>query len=89
MIQCVEEFEWYRDVFEFVTADLKQLDCKNGVITEGVAYVPKLIKQLGVPKSRYISITPTPEFQVSHYRKREYVPYVLENCSDREKAFNN
>ena len=89
MIQCVEEFEWYREVFGFVTADLKQLDCKNGVITEGVAYVPKLIKQLGVPKSRYISITPTPEFQVSHYRKREYVPYVLENCSDREKAFNN
>lgn len=89
VIQCEEEFEWYREIFEYVTADLEQIDCKNGIITEGAAYVPALIKQLGVPKSRYISITPTPEFQVSHYRKREYVPYVLEGCSDKEKAFCN
>lgn len=89
VIQCEEEFEWYREVFEYVTADLKQVNCKNGIITEGAAYVPELIKQLGVPMDRYISITPTPEFQVFHFRKREFVPYILEGCSDKEKAFYN
>ena len=29
------------------------------------------------------------EFQISHYKKREWVPYVLEGCSDKEKAFSN
>lgn len=89
LLQCEEEFEFYREVFEYVLADLKQINCKNGIITEGAAYVPELIKQLGVPKGRYISITPTPEFQVIHYRKRDFVPYVLEGCSDMEKAFRN
>lgn len=27
------------------------------------------------------------DFQISHYRKREWVPYVLEGCSDKEKLF--
>lgn len=88
-IQCEEEFEWYKEIFGYIVQDLKQIDCKNGIIAEGAAYVPELIKQLGVPKSRYISITPTPDFQISHYKERAYVPYVLEGCSNKEKAFCN
>lgn len=89
LLQCEEEFEWYKEVFEYVIADLQKITCKNGIITEGAAYVPKLIKQLGIPNDRYISITPTPEFQVFHFKKREFVPYILEGCSDKEKAFDN
>ena len=89
VLQCKEEFEWYREIFEYVIEDLKQICCKNGIITEGTAYVPTLIKRLGITKDRYMSITPTPEFQVLNFRKREFVPYVLEGCSDMEKAFSN
>lgn len=89
VLQCREEFEFYEEVFEYVLADLKQINCENDVITEGVAYVPKLIKQLGLPCNRYISITPTEEFQISHFKRREFVPYVLEGCSDMERAFCN
>ena len=89
LLQCEEEFEFYREMFEYVTAEIKQINCKNGIITEGAAYVPELIKQLGVQRSRYISITPAPEFQISHFRKREFVPHVLKGCSDMEKAFCN
>ena len=32
---CKEEFEWYKEVFEYVIDDLKQIRCKNGIITEG------------------------------------------------------
>ncbi len=64
---------------------MKQISCENGVITEGAAYVPKLIKQLGLPHNRYISITPTEEFQISHFKRREFVSYVLDGCSDMER----
>lgn len=35
------------------------------------------------------AITPTKEFQISHYRKRDFVALVLEGCSDKETAFLN
>lgn len=89
LLQCEEEFEFYEEILEYVLADLKQINCKNGIITEGVAYVPQLIKQLGIPDNRYVSVTPTKEFQIFHFRKREFVPYILEGCKDREKAFCN
>lgn len=47
------------------------------------------MKKLNVLKNRYVSITTTQEFQISHYKKREWVPYVLEGCRDKEKAFAN
>ena len=89
LLQCREELAIYREIFEFVTADLKRIAWKGGIITEGTAYLPKLMKRSGVPGNRYLSITPTIEFQVAHYRKRDFVPLVLEGCSDREAAFRN
>lgn len=34
-------------------------------------------------------MVPTEAFQIYHYSKREWVPYVLAECSDPEKAFQN
>ena len=89
LLQCREEFDIYREIFEFVAADLDRIEWKGGIITEGAAYLPELMKRSGVPGNRYLSITPTIEFQVAHYRKRDFVPLVLEGCSDREAAFRN
>ena len=89
LIQCREEFDIYREIFEFVATDLKLIDWKGGIITEGAVYLPELMKQSGIPDSRYISITPAKEFQITHYRERDFVPLVLEGCSDKEKAFRN
>lgn len=89
ILQCRDEFDIYREIFEFVAADLKRIDWKSGIITEGAAYLPELMKQSGIPGSRYISITPTKEFQISHYRKRDFVALALEGCSDKEIAFLN
>ena len=89
ILQCKDEFDIYREIFEFVAADLKRIDWKRGIITEGAAYLPELMKQSGIPDSHYISITPTKEFQISHYRKRDFVALVLEGCSDKETAFLN
>ncbi len=72
-----------------MATDLKQIDWKGGIITEGAAYLPEVMKQSGIPDSRYISITPAKEFQITHYRERDFVPLVLEGGSDKEKAFRN
>lgn len=88
-VQCEEELMIYEEIFEYVLGDLQQLDCEKGIITEGAAYLPELAKQLGVPFRRYLSVTPTKEFQLFHYAKREWVPYALEGCSNQTKAFEN
>ena len=87
-LQCDEEFTFYEEIFEFVMDDLRQIEAK-GIITEGAAFVPKLMKKIGISKDRYVSITPTKDFQITHYSQREWVTYVLEGCSDKDKAFSN
>ena len=88
LLQCTEELAFYEEIFEFVLADLENIEAK-GILTEGAAYLPKLMKKLSISKDKYLAITPTKDFQISHYRQREWVPYVLEGCSDKEKAFSN
>ena len=88
-LQCVEELQIYEDIFPYVLADLEQLPGDKPIVTEGAAYLPKLMKQTGILPNRFLSLTPTPKFQISHYSKREWVPYVLEGCRDKEQAFSN
>jgi len=89
LVQCEEELLIYQEIFEYILADLEKMNFENGVITEGAAYLPMLAKKAGVPAGRYLSITPTKSFQVAHYRLREWVPYVLAECSDKAAAFDN
>ena len=87
--QCSEEFAFYKETFEYLAKDLRQISYSGGILTEGAAYVPAIMKQAGIPYNRYLSVTPTEQFQVFHYQKRAYVPFVLEGCLDKEKAFSN
>jgi hypothetical protein len=73
LLQCEEEFIFYDEIFEFVLEDLKQVKNKNGIITEGVAYLPKLMKELGVP----ISDSICPEVRLNGSRCR------FASCYDR------
>ncbi|MEE1008882.1 MAG: shikimate kinase [Agathobacter sp.] len=88
LLQCNEEFTFYEEIFEFILSDLEKIN-HNGIITEGAAYLPKLMKNSGVLENRYIAITPSEDFQIEHYRQREWVPFVLEGCSDKDRAFSN
>lgn len=92
MVQCEEELAWYREVVDYVQEEITQIqkvNKKKGIISEGAAYLPTLMKSLAIPYNRYLSITPTKGFQMFHYSQREWVPYVLQDCSDKEKAFAN
>lgn len=89
LVQCQEELMIYEEIFEYIQADLQRLDSVNGIITEGAAYLPKLAKQNQLKPDIYLSITPSKDFQVFHYKQREWVPHVLSGCSDQAKAFEN
>ena len=85
-IQCEEEFLIYDEISELVFAHLAEIDA-DFIVTEGAAYTPRVMKKYGM--KNYITIVPTPEFQILHYKEREWIPYVLEGCSNKEKAFDN
>lgn len=88
-LQCREELAFYREIFPFALADLRRMEDEAGILTEGAAWLPCLMREAGVPGSRYIAITPTRAFQEFHYRRRDFVPLVLRDCTDRERAFRN
>lgn len=88
-VQSVEESQFYEEIFEFVMEDIQKISTQNGIIAEGAAFIPKLMNRCNVDSKRYINMTPTPEFQISHYKERSWVPYALEGCSDKEIAFKN
>ncbi|MCI8441039.1 MAG: hypothetical protein HFG27_00710 [Provencibacterium sp.] len=90
VLQCEEELLFYEETFPFVCEDLERISSGQDIITEGAAYLPGLMKKRGILKERYLSLTPKPEFQVSHFRKREWVfSHILAGCSDSERAFMN
>ncbi len=86
--QCGEAILYYKEIIDYILDDLNQLKY-NGIITEGAAYLPEIMKKLNIPKNRYISITPSETFQIYHYKQRDWINLFLEGCSDKEKAFSN
>lgn len=88
-IQSVEELQFYREIFEFVMEDISGINSNNGIITEGAAYLPELMQEIGVDERYYINITPTLDFQYTHYKERPWVPYVLKDCKNKDEAFDN
>ena len=83
-IQCQEELDYYTEIFPFVMEKLRQLP-HGRVIAEGAAFLPCLMADA----EHYVAITPSREFQISRYRERPWVPYVLQDCTDKELAFAN
>lgn len=85
-IQCEEEFHIYDEISQFVFKHIEGINA-DFIVTEGAAYTPKVISNHTL--NEYITIIPTPDFQISHYKEREWVPYILEGCSDKLQAFDN
>ncbi len=84
--QCEEEFRIYEEISAFVFADLDGVG-EALIVTEGAAYTPEVMSARGTRD--YISIVPTPEFQISRYRERPWIKDVLAGCSDKARAFDN
>jgi len=87
--QVIDEFDFYRQTFQFIKKEIIENYNGRPMITEGAALLPELMDKHEIPDSRYICITPTEEFQLKHFKKRTWVDYYLSDCSDPEKAFDN
>lgn len=85
-IQCEDEFLIYEEISELVFEHLGHIET-DFIVTEGAAYTPDVMEKYRAKEC--LSIIPTPDFQIAHYKKREWVPYILEGCSDKQQAFDN
>lgn len=88
-VQCEDEIGLYREMFEFFLSDIERLDISQPVIAEGAGFLPELMMQSGVDAGHYFCMVPTSDFQIEHYQKREFVPLILQDCTDRKRAFDN
>ncbi len=86
---CREEIQYYEEIFDFIIEDLMSIQTDKDIITEGAAFMPHLIEKITSFDKKYMAIIPSPKFQIEHYKKREWVKFVLKDCSDKEKAFSN
>lgn len=82
-----EEWSFYEEVFSYLRQYLVENQDKPMII-EGAGLLPHLIKSLDMDHS-YLCMTPTADFQKEQYAKREWVPYVLQNSSNPQRAFDN
>jgi hypothetical protein len=89
VLQCAEEFQFYSEIFNDIIKDIKKIRCESNIIAEGAAFCPGLMKEIGIHVNEYMAVIPEPNFQIAHYSQREWVPFVLDGCSDKEKAFFN
>ena len=83
-----EEWRFYEEIFPYVASYLLEHQEKP-LLVEGAGLLPHLVKSLEGPAVSYLCLTPTADFQTKHYRQREWVPYVLEDTSNPEQAFEN
>ena len=82
-----EEWAFYEEIFPYLRQYLAENRDKP-MILEGAGCLPHLIKSLNMELS-YLCLTPTADFQKEQYAKREWVPYVLQNSSHPQLAFDN
>jgi len=88
-VQCDEEIQFYHEIFQFIQEDIRQSSEGRNMITEGAAFLPELMKECNISNSHYVCITPTKEFQIEHFKKREWISFILDECSDKEQSFTN
>jgi hypothetical protein len=84
-----DEFEYYRERFEFILEDLQQFDPDKPVILEGAAMLPELLESYPVNRKNVLYMLPEKEFQLCHYRQRPWIGSILKDCRNPEQAFAN
>lgn len=88
-IQVYEEFEYYKEEFNLILEELEKYSVEKKILVEGTAILPEIIESINIKKNRVVFIVPSADFQLEHYKKREFIPYVLEGCRNKERAFEN
>lgn len=87
--QVQDELAFYKDIFPLVLDDIFRYPNELPLIVEGAGLLPELMHRYQLERSRYYVLLPEFEFQKTNYKKREWVPNYLADCSQPDKAFEN
>jgi hypothetical protein len=87
--QIAEEFAFYREEFSLIRDDLRAMPPGRPIIAEGTALLPDCLDRLGVEPDRAIWIVPAEPFQRRHYAERDWRHEILEDCTERERAWEH
>lgn len=79
----------YEEQFSLILEDLLSRPKTTPILVEGAALLPHMVAPLLTDLNHAIWMVPTPEFQVEHYKKREWIHRILDQYDDPELAFSN
>ena len=88
-LQCRELMEFYNELHERIMQMVMELNAACPVIAEGIAFMPGIMQRHGISPDRYICMCVSGEYQVEHYKARNWTKLFLEGCKDKEAAFRN
>ncbi len=87
--QVADVFAIYGEEFELLLEQLAAFPEERPLLAEGNAWLPELLRALGVSPARAAYLVPTREFQLAHYSHREFIQGILAQCADPQTAFAN
>lgn len=79
----------YEEQFSLILEDLLSRPKTTPILVEGAALLPHMVAPLLTDLNHAIWMVPTPEFQVEHYKKREWIHRILDQYDDPDLAFSN
>src|SRR5437762_2347371 len=87
--QTTEEIALYHEEFPLIVENLLSRSRTKPIIAEGAALLPECVQPLLLHPQQAIWVVPTREFQMHHYRRREWAKDIVKACMDPEQAFLN
>lgn len=88
--QLEDMLQFYHEVFPLAMAAVADA-CRDAagatVIAEGIAFLPKLLFDAGIPAETCLFLLSDRGTHDERYRRRTWVPLMLEGYSDPERAF--
>ncbi|MEC0282675.1 hypothetical protein SAMN04489762_3012 [Terribacillus saccharophilus] len=79
----------YEEQFSLILEDLLSRPKTTPILVEEAALLPHMVAPLLTDLHHAIWMVPTPEFQIEHYKKREWIHRILDQYDDPGLAFSN
>lgn len=87
--QFADTVQFYRQEVKMCIQDIAKMKTNKPIIAEGAVFMPSFMNDYSIPQNKFFCLIPSFDFQMHHYKKREWVKEVLKDSSDKKKAFSN